>query len=149
MPVDKKVTMELLSNGNASAIMARFVRAARCEAWPENEIDVVLEECQNGDHNYLLQTICKYTRETSMPTDKPPALALSERIAKEYAWVMKPYLSGILTPKLLAFNLAKSIDVEVRPLVTMLDEIVRHGLLDENVERLQRARELVSSARGV
>lgn len=60
----KKVKMELVGlNGNAFSIMGAFRRNAEAQKWSESEINSVLNEAMEGDYNYLLRTIMKYTEE--------------------------------------------------------------------------------------
>lgn len=62
MVVDKKIDLELRGlDGNAFALMGAFQQQARRERWTKEEIKAVLDECQSGDYDYLLQTLLKYT----------------------------------------------------------------------------------------
>ena len=56
--INKKVTLELVGlDGNAFALMGAFQRQARREGWTPEEIKTVLDECQSGDYDHLLQTL--------------------------------------------------------------------------------------------
>ena len=58
----KKVKLELVGlNGNAFALMGAFQTAARRQGWSDDEIDAVMEDCQSGDYNHLLQTLMANT----------------------------------------------------------------------------------------
>jgi hypothetical protein len=60
----KKVVMRLVGeDGNAFAIMGRFIKAARRTGWSQEEIDVVLNEAKSSDYNHLLATIAEYVEE--------------------------------------------------------------------------------------
>lgn len=50
-------------DGNAFAIMGRFIREARRAGWSQKEIDVVLNEAKSSDYNHLLATISDYVEE--------------------------------------------------------------------------------------
>ena len=59
--VEKKVNLDLVGvDGNAYVIMASFKRQATKEGWSTKEIELVLEEAQSKDYNYLLSTILDY-----------------------------------------------------------------------------------------
>ena len=59
---NKKVTLDLVGiNGNAFALMGVFQRQARREKWTQNEIDFVLDKCQNGDYDNLVGTLVMHT----------------------------------------------------------------------------------------
>ncbi len=54
----KKVNLELVGlDGNAFSLMGAFRKQARKEKWTPEEIKGVLDECQSGDYNHLLQTL--------------------------------------------------------------------------------------------
>ena len=58
----KKFGMALVGeDGNAFAIMGRFKSEAKRNGWTPEEIKEVLDECQSGDYDHLLQTIMEYT----------------------------------------------------------------------------------------
>jgi hypothetical protein len=58
----KKVTLNLLGlNGNAFALMGAFQKQARREKWTPEEIKSVLDECQSGNYDHLLQTLLSHT----------------------------------------------------------------------------------------
>jgi sugar diacid utilization regulator len=55
--INKKITLELVGlDGNAFALMEAFEQQARREGWTKEEIKTVLDECQSGDYDHLLQT---------------------------------------------------------------------------------------------
>ena len=59
---DKKVNLELEGlDGNAFSLMGTFQKQAKKEDWTEEEIKDVLDECQKGDYNHLLQTLIAHT----------------------------------------------------------------------------------------
>ncbi len=59
---DKKVNLELEGlDGNAFSLMGTFQKQAKKEDWTEEEIKDVLDECQKGDYNHLLQTFIAHT----------------------------------------------------------------------------------------
>ena len=65
--INKKVNLQLVGlDGNAYALMGAFQRQARREKWTPEEIKTVLDECQSGDYDHLLQTlmtVCESTAE--------------------------------------------------------------------------------------
>jgi hypothetical protein len=61
---NKKVEMRLVGeDGNAFAIMGRFIKAARRADWSQEEIDAVLNEAKSSDYNHLLATIAEHVEE--------------------------------------------------------------------------------------
>jgi len=61
--MDKKIDLELEGlDGNAFSLMGTFSKQARRENWTEEEIKSVLDECEKGDYNHLLQTLIKHTK---------------------------------------------------------------------------------------
>ncbi len=59
--VNKEVDLDLSKiDGNAYSIMGYFSREARRQGWNQEEIDLVLEECQKGDYNHLVAAILLY-----------------------------------------------------------------------------------------
>jgi hypothetical protein len=56
--VGKTVKLELAGlDGNAFSLMGAFSKAAKREDWTKKEIDLVLDECMDGDYDHLLQTL--------------------------------------------------------------------------------------------
>lgn len=54
---EEKPTVKLTGeDGNAYAIMAACIRAARKAGWPQERIDAVLDEMKSGDYDHLLVT---------------------------------------------------------------------------------------------
>jgi len=54
----KTVDLQLIGlDGNAFALMGAFRKQARRENWTKEEIDVVIDKCQDGDYNHLLVTL--------------------------------------------------------------------------------------------
>ena len=54
----KKIDLELEGlDGNAFSLMGAFRRQAKKEGWTPEEIKEVLDECQTGDYDHLLQTL--------------------------------------------------------------------------------------------
>ncbi len=61
--IDKKIKLKLVGlDGNAFALMGAFKNRARREKWTDEEIDKVLDECQSGDYDHLLQTLMAHTK---------------------------------------------------------------------------------------
>lgn len=61
---NKKIKLTLVGlDGNAFALMGAFQRQARRENWSKEEIDLVLNECQSGDYDHLLQTLIQVTED--------------------------------------------------------------------------------------
>ena len=55
---NKKIDLELEGlDGNAFSLMGAFRRQAKREGWTPEEIKEVLDECQAGDYDHLLQTL--------------------------------------------------------------------------------------------
>ena len=48
-------------DGNAFSLMGGWRRQAQREDWTSEEIDAVMEECQSGDYDHLVQTLMKYS----------------------------------------------------------------------------------------
>lgn len=60
--VNKKVCLDLVgTDGNAFAVLGKFSAEAMKQGWEQNEIDVVLAQCQQGDYDHLLATILLYS----------------------------------------------------------------------------------------
>jgi hypothetical protein len=58
----KTVELDLVGlDGNAFSLMGAFSRAARQQGWSKEEIDIVLNECKNGDYDHLLCTLSDHT----------------------------------------------------------------------------------------
>jgi hypothetical protein len=58
MITNKKVNLNLVGlDGDAFALMGAFQRQARKEQWTPEEIKTVIDECQTGDYDHLLQTL--------------------------------------------------------------------------------------------
>lgn len=56
--VNKTVNLDLVGvDGNAYVLLATFKRQAKKENWSEQEIELVMEEAQSKDYDYLLSTI--------------------------------------------------------------------------------------------
>ena len=54
----KKIDLELEGlDGNAFSLMGAFQRQAKREGWTPEEIKEVLDECQAGAYDHLLQTL--------------------------------------------------------------------------------------------
>jgi len=59
----KKIDLELEGlDGNAFSLMGAFRRQAKREGWTPEEIKEVLDECQTGDYDHLLQTLMAHCR---------------------------------------------------------------------------------------
>jgi len=59
----KQVKMELVGlDGNAFTLMANFSKNAKRQNWTEEEIKIVLDECQKEDYNHLLMTLMLHTK---------------------------------------------------------------------------------------
>jgi hypothetical protein len=57
-PTLPKVTCRLVGeDGNAFAIIGRFIQAARRAGWTREQIQEVTQEATSGDYNHLLATI--------------------------------------------------------------------------------------------
>jgi len=70
MNINKKITLQLVGlDGNAFALMGAFQRQARREGWTKEEIDSVMDECQSGDYNHLLNTLMNHTESPVIDTD--------------------------------------------------------------------------------
>lgn len=53
-----KVKMTLVGlDGNAFALMGAFSKNARRQGWAKEEIDVVINECKQGNYYHLLRTL--------------------------------------------------------------------------------------------
>jgi len=60
--MDKKISLDLMDlDGNAFNLMGAFRKQAKKENWTNEEIDEVLNECQKGDYNHLLNTLLTHT----------------------------------------------------------------------------------------
>ena len=67
---DKKVKLHLVGlDGNAFALMAAFAGQARREGWSKEEVDSVLELCQQGDYNQLLCTLMEVCEDPDVEED--------------------------------------------------------------------------------
>lgn len=54
----KTVNLNLVGlDGNAFMLMGSFSKQAKKEGWTQEEIQKVLNECQSGDYDHLLQTL--------------------------------------------------------------------------------------------
>lgn len=61
--MNKKINLRLVGlDGNAFFLMGAFSKQAKKEGWTEKEIKEVLDECQTGDYDHLLQTLMKHTK---------------------------------------------------------------------------------------
>jgi len=59
-----KVKLTLVGlDGNAFSLMGAFSKAARRQGWAKDEIEKVLDECQSGDYDHLLQTLMANTED--------------------------------------------------------------------------------------
>ena len=59
---DKTVKLDLTKiDGNAFSLMGHFRRAAKRAKWTDEEIKSVLDECQSGDYDHLVQTLIQVT----------------------------------------------------------------------------------------
>lgn len=64
--VNKTVTLNLVGlDSNAFVLLGHFSKAAREQGWSQQEIDLVLEQCQSEDYNHLLQVLALHTKENS------------------------------------------------------------------------------------
>jgi len=61
-PNQVRLTLEGL-DGNAYSLMGAFQRAARQQGWSKEQIKVVLDDCQSGDYDHLLQVLMSNTYE--------------------------------------------------------------------------------------
>ena len=60
---NKPVGLDLTSlDSNAFGLMGGFQRQARKEGWEKEDIKEVLDECQSGDYDHLVQTLVKHTQ---------------------------------------------------------------------------------------
>ena len=58
----KTVKMDLVGlDGNAFSLIGAFSKNAKRQGWTKEEIDVVLNECQTGNYDHLLQTLMANT----------------------------------------------------------------------------------------
>lgn len=61
--VGKQVELDLVGlDGNASALLGYFRRAARREGWTPEEIDKVVKEATSNDYNHLLMVLMEHTK---------------------------------------------------------------------------------------
>jgi len=60
MPAKVKLNLVRI-NGNAFFLMGAFQGAARKQGWGQADIDAVLDQCQSGNYDHLLQTLLKNT----------------------------------------------------------------------------------------
>lgn len=56
-----KVEFDLTSvDGNAFSLMGHFMRRAKKQGWTQEEVDLVLAECQKGEYDHLVQTLIQF-----------------------------------------------------------------------------------------
>ena len=55
--MEKPIMRLVGEDGNAYAILGRFIRAARKAGWTDEEIKKVTHEAKTSDYNHLLATI--------------------------------------------------------------------------------------------
>jgi hypothetical protein len=64
--VNKTVTLNLAGlDANAFVLLGHFSKAARAQGWNQQEIDLILEECQSKDYNHLLNVLSLHTQDSS------------------------------------------------------------------------------------
>jgi hypothetical protein len=57
MPAKLKTLVLAGKDGNAFAILGRFIICARREGWTEEEIDAVVKKAKSGNYDHLVSTI--------------------------------------------------------------------------------------------